>query len=61
MGGLPQLGDLSDNKWIWEQITKKYTKEQIDAYKRAYAPVDPKNFIGLAPPSTVMFQFAERD
>jgi dienelactone hydrolase len=61
MGGLPQIGDLSDNKWIWEQITKKYTKEQIDAYKKAYAPLEPKNFIGLAPPSTVMFQFAERD
>jgi dienelactone hydrolase len=61
MGGLPQLGDLSDNKWIWEQITKKYTKEQIEAYKKAYAPLEPRNFIGLAPPSTVLFQFAERD
>ncbi len=61
MGGLPQYGDLSDNKWIWEQVTKKYTKEQIDAYKKAYAPLEPKNFIGLAPPSVVMFQFAERD
>jgi len=61
MGGLPQYGDLSDNKWIWEQITKHHTKEQIDAYKKAYAPVEPKNFIGLAPPSTVMFQFAEQD
>jgi dienelactone hydrolase len=61
MGGLPQYGDLSDNKWIWEQITKKYTKEQIDSYKKAYAPLEPKNFVGLAPPSTVMFQFAEQD
>ena len=61
MGGLPQYGDLSDNKWIWEQITKKYTNEQIDAYKKAYAPLEPKNFVGLAPPSAIMFQFAEQD
>lgn len=61
MGGLPQYGDLSDNKWIWEQVTKTHTKEQIDMYKKAYAPLEPKNFIGLAPPSTVMFQFADQD
>jgi len=61
MGGLPQYGDLSDNKWIWEQVTKAHTKEQIQIYKNAYAPLEPKNFIGLAPPATVMFQFAEQD
>jgi dienelactone hydrolase len=61
MGGLPHYGDLSDNKWIWEQITKKYSKEQIDNYRKAYEPIEPTNFVGLAPPSAVMFQFAEQD
>jgi dienelactone hydrolase len=61
MGGLPQYGDLSDNKWIWARVTRAHSKEQIEAYEKAYAPLEPKNFVGLAPPSTVMFQFAEQD
>ena len=61
MGGLPQYGDLSDNKWIWERVTRAHTKEQIEAYEKAYAPLEPKNFVGLASPSRVMFQFAELD
>jgi dienelactone hydrolase len=61
MGGLPQYGDLSDNTWIWEQVTKTYSKEAIRNYINSYAPLEPKNFVGLAPPSTVMFQFARYD
>ncbi len=61
MGGLPQYGDLSDNKWIWEQVTRAHSQKQIETYEKAYAPLEPKNFVGLAPPSTVMFQFAEQD
>ena len=61
MGGLPQYGDLSDNKGIWERVTRAHSKEQIETYEKAYAPLEPKNFVGLAPPSTVMFQFAEQD
>src|SRR5205823_4825117 len=61
MGGLPQYGDLSDNTWIWERVTRAHSKEQIENYEKVYAPLEPKNFIGLAPPSTVMFQFAEQD
>ena len=61
MGGLPQYGDLSDNKWMWEQVTNAHTKQQVDDYARAYAPLEPKNFVGLAPPSIVMFQFARYD
>jgi dienelactone hydrolase len=61
MGGLPQYGDLSDNKGIWARVTRAHSKEQIETYEKAYAPLEPKNFVGLAPPSTVMFQFAEQD
>jgi len=61
MGGLPQYGDLSDNQWMWQQVTKTYSKQQIENYTQAYAPLEPKNFVGLAPPSTVMFQFARYD
>ena len=61
MGGLPQYGDLSDSKWIWEQVTRNHSPQEIEQYKQAYAPLEPRNFIGLAPPSTVMFQFARYD
>jgi len=61
VGGLPQFGDLSDNKPLWDEVARPYTKEQIEAHVRTHAPLDPKNFVGRAPPSTVMFQFAEHD
>jgi len=61
MVGLPQFGDLSDNKFIWEMLTKGRNKEQIENHIKAFAPLEPKNFVGLAPPATVMFQFARND
>jgi dienelactone hydrolase len=61
MAGLPQLGDLSDNKRLWKHLTKHFSKEQLDNHMKAYLSIESKNFVGLAPPSTVMFQFAERD
>jgi hypothetical protein len=61
MAGLPQFGDLSDSKAIWEQLTKGRSQEQMDNRIKAFAPIEPRNFVGLAPPSTVMFQFAGND
>jgi dienelactone hydrolase len=61
VAGLPQYGDLSDNKRLSDHMSKKYGKEGMDSIARAYAPLEPKNFVGLAPPATVMFQFAEKD
>jgi dienelactone hydrolase len=61
MVGLPQFGDLSDNKLAWEGLTRGRSPEQIQAHIRAFAPLEPKNFVGLAPPATVMFQFARED
>ena len=61
MAGLPQLGHLSDNKPLWEALMKGRSQEQIASHKAAFAPLEPKSFVGLAPPATVLFQFAEED
>ncbi|MBP7864891.1 MAG: hypothetical protein KA419_02995 [Acidobacteria bacterium] len=66
MGGLPNVADFSASgapKWdaLKARMTALVAAPLREAYARAVGPVSAVNLVGLAPPSSVFFQFGTQD
>jgi dienelactone hydrolase len=61
MGGLPRLTDVLGDEPFAKMMQKAFTREQLEAYIKVLAPVDPDCFVGGAEPESILFQFAKHD
>jgi dienelactone hydrolase len=61
MGGLPRVSDVLGDGGFARRLQKAFTREQLQAYAEAVAPIDPERFVGHAGADRILFQFAQRD
>ena len=61
VGGLPSLTDVFGDDQYAKLMQSHYNKEQLLKYTEILSPINPENFVGLAQPGSILFQFARHD